>query len=64
MKLIGKHGEITFINDKGIAVIKSPILQNKYGEQVTFGPEDLAKWIKRLKIYSTSDGRIQLRSDK
>jgi hypothetical protein len=58
MKLIGKYGEILFDNNRGVAVIASPILQAKYGDYVEFEAKDLEKWIGKLKIHSTEDGRI------
>lgn len=63
MKLVGKLGEIHVSEGNSgdcVAVISSGILREKYGDSVQFQVDDLAKWIKRLKIESTADGRIRI----
>jgi hypothetical protein len=60
MRLTGKYGYIEFNNNSGKAVIKQPILQQRYGNEVNITADQLAKWIGILKINSTEDGRIQL----
>jgi hypothetical protein len=60
--LIGKHGEITVKGTECTAVITNAILEKRYGSVVVFSIDDLAKWMKILKINRTADGRIRLSS--
>ena len=59
MLLIGKYGQIQVKDDQCVAVVTNKILEKKYGSTVTFGTEDLVKWLKRLKIESTENGAIR-----
>lgn len=72
--LIGKYGEIKSINDTTCkAVITSGTIARSYlgkasgnprkHTTVDFPVEELSTWIKRLEIYTTSDGNIKLASD-
>lgn len=61
MKLIGKYGEINVGEKESTAVVTNPVLEQRYGSVVTFSNEKLTEWVKRLKIHSTEDGRIQMR---
>jgi hypothetical protein len=62
VKLIGKNGNILVGDKESTAVIVKPILEKKYGSVVVFDNKDLQKWIKRLRIESTDDGRISFSS--
>ena len=60
MTLVGKYGTIAVDGNDCTAMISNGILKEKYGDSVKFQVDDLPKWMSRLKIVATADGRIKL----
>lgn len=60
MKLVGKRGSIEVGKEECIATIANKTLEKRYGLEVKFPSEDLLKWVKLLRIWSTENGQITI----